>query len=159
MTSSPSTHLQLPTLLQRQQNQVKPFLHRIQTRMLTTSTTVPRQLRDPWPSCSATSCHDSPSLFDLEGKTEENLFDGSNNKKSALEDLDFLGQDLLQKTKPAQQAVATPISKAPYTSFTAGFYRYSIIGTFLSTCIHLFAFLPGEGKYVNFNHCKVTYNF
>lgn len=36
---------------------------------------------------------------------EENLFDTGNSKKAALDDLDFLGQDLLQKTKPTQQPV------------------------------------------------------
>ena len=44
------------------------------------------------------------SVFDTaSGDTNENLFD--NGKKSALEDLDFLGQDLLQKTKPSQQVL------------------------------------------------------
>lgn len=36
--------------------------------------------------------------------TDEKMFD---TKKAALEDLDFLGQDLLQKTKPAHQVLPT----------------------------------------------------
>ncbi|XP_067931862.1 ADP-ribosylation factor-binding protein GGA1-like [Watersipora subatra] len=47
--------------------------------------------------------NDSVSLFDTTSSPDENLFDSG--KKSAMEDLDFLGQDLLQKTKPAQQPV------------------------------------------------------
>lgn len=42
-------------------------------------------------------------VFDTNEPTDDAIFD--TNKKSALEDLDFLGQDLLQKTKPSQQPV------------------------------------------------------